>query len=249
MCPSLTVTPNERERFFALSFSAIPTGTARFFSSVRFLNPGGAEGPLFAVYPRHSLDSPAVQSRSHASTPPSVGHDQKCARRRNGLIQPFFRRRHSNRHRGAIVQQLLQHREYHRAVLKEITLPLGTFPLPGFPAAIGWKAHTSRLKFLFGLALQSRAGEVCTATAQTPVKGGSFLYCWPCLQLLSLGLRRNFSPSPTSRFRGGWMLLPAWLSTARSTPYSTNTSGGTALCANLDWHASRTSRDAGAVIS
>jgi len=181
---SLSPRANVRGPLFHSFFFCHPDRNSPLFSSVRFLNPGGAEGPLFAVYPRHSLDSPAVQCRSRASTAPSAGNDQKRARRRNGLIQPFFRRRHSNRHRGAIVQQLLQHQEYHRAVLKEITLPLGTFPLPGFPAAIEWKAHTSRLKVLFGLALRSRAGEVCTATAQTPVKGGSFLYCWPCLRLL-----------------------------------------------------------------
>src|SRR6266436_2240800 len=98
-------------------------------------------------------------------------------------------------------------------------------------------------------ALQSRAGEVCTATAQTLVKGESFLYCWRCWRLLWRGLRRNFSLPPTSRSRGGWMLLPAWLSTARSTPFSTGISGGTALRTNWDWYASRTSRDAGAVIS
>src|SRR6266851_629716 len=98
-------------------------------------------------------------------------------------------------------------------------------------------------------ALQSRAGEVCTATAQTQMKGGSFLFCSRWWRLLWHGVRRNFSLPLTSRSLGGPMLLPAWLSTARSTPFSTDISGGTALCVNWGWFESRTSRDDGAVIS
>src|SRR5260370_7509562 len=117
-----------------------------------------------------------------------------------------------------------------------------------FPAAIGGGRRVQTGQWACS-ALQSRAGEVCTATAQTLMKGGSFLFCSRCWRLLWRGLHRNFSLPPTSRLLGGWMLLPAWLSTARSTPFSTGISGGTALCVNWGWFESRTSRDDGAVIS
>ena len=91
-----------------------------------------------------------------------------------------------------------------------------------------WKAHLNRPKACS--ALQSRAGEVCTATAQTRAKGGSFLFCSRCWRLPWRGPLRDFSLPRTSPFPGGWMPLPASLFTARSTHSSTNISGGTALC-------------------
>src|SRR6266571_3568525 len=45
---------------------------------------------------------------------------------------------------------------------------------------------------------------------------------------------------------GGWTLLPVWRSTACSTPFSTNTFGETAWCANWGWFEPQISRDAGA---
>src|SRR5712691_334692 len=107
-----------------------------------------------------------------------------------------------------------------------------------FPAAIGGGRRIQTGQGACS-ALQGRAGEVCTATAQTLMKGGSFLFYSRWWRLLWHGVRRNFSLPPTSRSLGGWMLLPAWLSTARSTLFTTGISGGTALCAKWGWFESR----------
>ena len=91
-----------------------------------------------------------------------------------------------------------------------------------------WKAHSNGPKACS--AFRSRAGEVCTVTVQTRVKGGSFLFCSRCWRLPWRGPLRDFSLPRTSRFLGGWMLPPASLSTARFTHFSTGFSGGAALC-------------------
>lgn len=81
-------------------------------------------------------------------------------------------------------------------------------------------------------ARMSRAGEVCTATAQTLVKGGSFLFCSRQRRLFWRGCRPGFWRLRSSPCRGGWMRPPAWLSTAFSTPFSTPIFGGTTLYPN-----------------
>jgi len=98
-----------------------------------------------------------------------------------------------------------------------------------FPAAIGGgRRIPSRPEACS--ALRSRAGEVCTATAQTRAKEGSFLFCSRCWRLLWHGPLRKSLLQPTWAFPGGWMLLPAWRSTAPFTPFSTGISGGRGLC-------------------
>src|SRR5260370_21539735 len=55
-----------------------------------------------------------------------------------------------------------------------------------FPAAI-WGGRRIQAGQKACSALQSRAGEVCTATAQTLMRGGSFLFCSRWCRLLWRG--------------------------------------------------------------